>query len=151
MERKEFRVKQDILFIAVPLIFDFLFLIGALFLSSPWKWILSALALIFAGVVIWQSRPFLKNFELVLTPKGLKVRDFRGNTVREVEWKKVEAAAAGYKKTWLIYTYSFYFRVKGDEDVLFGLVTREQGLTGKFQQFMKVFVRKKIPVQVVKA
>ncbi len=151
MEKREFRVKQDILFIAVPLIVDFLFLVGALFLSSPWNWILSALALIFAGIVIWQSRPFLKNFELILTPKGLRVKDFRGKTVREVEWKKVEAAAAGYKKTWLICTYSFYFRVRGDEDVLFGLVTREQGLTGKFQQFMKIFVRKKIPVQVVKA
>ena len=151
MERREFRVKQDILFIAVPLIFDFLFFIGALFLSSPWNWILGALALVFAGVVIWQSRPFLKSFELLLTPKGIKVRDFRGKTVREVDWKRVEAAAAGYKKTWLIYTYSFYFRVKGDEDVLFGLVSREPGLTGKFQQFMKVFVRKRIPVQVVKS
>ncbi len=151
MERKEFRVKQDILFVAVPLIFDFLFLIVAHFLSSPWRWILAALALIFAGIVIWQFRPFLKSFELLLTQKGIKVKDFRGNTVREVEWKKVEAAAAGFRKTWLIYTYSFYFRIKGDEDVLFGLVSREPGLTAKFQQFMKVFVRKKIPVQVVKS
>ena len=57
----------------------------------------------------------------------------------------------GLKKTWIIYTYSFYFRVKGDEDLMFALISREAGLTGKFQNFVKVFVRKKIPVQIVKA
>ena len=62
----------------------------------------------------------------------------------------MEAAATGYKKTWKLYTYSFYFRVKGDEDLLFALISRQEGLTGRFQNFIKVFVRKKIPVQVVR-
>jgi len=150
MEKRELRIKQDLLFFAVPLTFDLLFLIGALFLSFPWNLILGILALVFAGIVIWQSRPFLKNFELVLTPKFVEVRDFRGRGVRRIEWKKVEAVAAGHKKSWFVFIYSFYFRVKGDEDLLFGLVSRKEGLTSKLQQFVKVFVRKKIPVQVVK-
>ncbi|SMO71580.1 hypothetical protein SAMN06269117_12136 [Balnearium lithotrophicum] len=147
---KRLEFKQNLIFFAVPLTFDLLFLVGALFLSFPINLILGLVAVIFAGVVVWQSRPFLKNYELTLTPKFLEVRDFRKNLVRKIEWNKVEAAAAGYKKSWLLYTYSFYFRVKGDEDLLFGLITRQEGLTSKFQQFMKVFVRKRIPVQVVK-
>ncbi len=148
--KRELRFKQDIAFFAVPLAFDLLFLIGAPFLSFPWNLILGLLALIFAGIVVWQSRPFMKNFELVLTPQFAEVRNFTGKTVRKVSWKKVEAAAGGYKKTWLVFTYSFFFRVKGDEDIVFGLVSRQQGLANKFQQFLKVFVRKKIPVQIVK-
>jgi hypothetical protein len=147
---KRLEFKQDLIFFAVPLTFDLLFLAGALFLSFPFNLILGLVAVIFAGVVVWQSRPFLKNYQLILTPKFLEVRDIRKNTVRKIDWNKVEAAAAGYKKSWLLYTYSFYFRVKGDEDLLFGLITRQEGLTSKFQQFMKVFVRKRIPVQVVK-
>ncbi|RUM90003.1 MAG: hypothetical protein DSZ26_03925 [Thermovibrio sp.] len=147
---KRLEFKQDLIFFAIPLTFDLLFLVGALFLSFPFNLILGLVAIIFAGVVVWQSRPFLKNYELTLTSKFLEVRDFRRNLVRKIEWSKVEAAAAGYKKSWLLYTYSFYFRVKGDEDLLFGLITRREGLTSKFQQFMKVFVRKRIPVQVVK-
>jgi len=148
--KRELRFKQDIAFFAVPLAFDLIFLIGAPFLSFPWNLILGLLALIFAGIVVWQSRPFMKNFELVLTPQFAEVRNFTGKTVRKVSWKKVEAAAGGYKKTWLVFTYSFFFRVKGDEDIVFGLVSRQQGLANKFQQFLKVFVRKKIPVQIVK-
>ncbi len=147
---KRLEFKQDLIFFAVPLTFDLLFLAGALFLSFPFNLILGLVAVIFAGVVVWQSRPFLKNYQLILTPKFLEVRDIRKNTVRKIDWNKVEAAAAGYKKSWLLYTYSFYFRVKGDEDLLFGLITRQEGLTLKLQQFMKVFVRKRIPVQVVK-
>ena len=147
---KRLEFKQDLIFFAVPLTFDLLFLVGALFLSFPFNLILGLIAVIFAGVVIWQSRPFLKNYQLILTPKFLEVRDIRKNTVRKIDWNKVEAAAAGYKKSWLLYTYSFYFRVRRDEDLLFGLMTRREGLTSKFQQFMKVFVRKRIPVQIVK-
>jgi hypothetical protein len=149
-KKNELRFKQDIAFFVVPLVFDLIMLVGALFLSFPWNLIIGLLSLIFAGIVIWQSRPFLKNFELVLTPQFAEVRNFTGKTVRKVNWKKVEAAAAGYKKTWLIFTYSFFLRVKGDEDLLFGLVSRQEGLTGKFQQFLKVFVRKKIPIQIVR-
>ncbi|GEM_PF-957020 len=148
---KEFRVKQDSLFIGLPLIVDLVLLISALFLPGIWKAIGAGLALGFAGYVLWQSRPLLKNYELVLTSKEIIVKDFRGNAIRKVEWKKVEAAAAGVKKTWKILTYSFFFRVKGEEDVMFALVTREEGLTGKFQSFMKVTPRKKVPVQIVKA
>ncbi len=148
---KEFRVKQDSLFIGLPLIVDLVLLISALFLPGIWKAIGAGLALGLAGYVLWQSRPLLKNYELVLTSKEIIVKDFRGNAIRKVEWKKVEAAAAGVKKTWKILTYSFFFRVKGEEDVMFALVTRENGLTGKFQSFMKVTPRKKVPVQIVKA
>ncbi|SMP15658.1 hypothetical protein SAMN06265339_1405 [Desulfurobacterium pacificum] len=148
---KEFRVKQDPLFIGLPLFVDLVLLILALFLPGIWKVIGVVLALGFAGYVLWQSRPILKNYELVLTPKEVIVKDFRGNVVRRVEWKKVEAAAAGVKKTWKMLTYSFFFRVRGDEDIMFALVTREEGLTGKFQSFMKVTPRKKVPVQIVKA
>jgi len=148
---EKFKVKQDLSFVLVPLVFSLLVFIGALFMSSFWKWGFILLSLVFAGVVLWQSRPFLKNFELVITPKEIVVKDFRGKTVRQLEWKKVEAAAAGYKKTWLIYTYSFYFKVKGDEDLLFALITRTPNLAKKFQQFVRVFVRKKVPVQLVKA
>ncbi|WP_163329401.1 hypothetical protein GFV12_00330 [Desulfurobacterium thermolithotrophum] len=147
---KEFRVKQESGVVLFPLIVDFLLLIGALFMDGIWRWIFIGLSLIFAGLVVYQSRPIFKNFQLVITPKEIKVLDFRGNVVRKIDWKKVEGAAAGFRKTWLIYTYSFYFRVKGDEDLLFSLISREAGLTGKFQNFIKVFVRKKIPVQVIK-
>lgn len=138
-------------FVVVPLIFDLLFFIVGLFMPGLWKLAFAAVALIMAGVVLWQARPFLKQFQLTVTPKEVTVKDFRGNTVRKLDWKRVEAVAAGYKKNWMLYTYSFYFRVRGDEDLLFGAITREPGLTGKFQQFVKVFVRKKVPVQVVKA
>ncbi len=149
---KEFRVKQDLMFVFVPLAFDLLLFVGALvFTGGFWRVSLVLLSLIFAGIVLWQSRPILKAFELIVTPKEVIVKDFRGNIVRRLEWKRVEAAVAGYKKTWLLYTYSFYFRVKGDEDLLFALISRVPGLAGKFQQFVKVFVRKKVPVQVVKA
>jgi hypothetical protein len=119
---KRLEFKQDLIFFAVPLTFDLLFLAGALFLSFPFNLILGLVAVIFAGVVVWQSRPFLKNYQLILTPKFLEVRDIRKNTVRKIDWNKVEAAAAGYKKSWLLYTYSFYFRVKGDEDLLLSLI-----------------------------
>jgi len=149
---KEFRVKQDLMFVVVPLVFDLLLFVGALvFTSGFWRIALILLSLIFAGVVLWQARPIFRAFELVVTPKEVLVKDFRGNTVRRVEWKRIEAAVAGYKKTWLLYTYSFYFRVRGDEDLMFALISRVPGLTGKFQQFVRVFVRKKVPVQVVKA
>jgi len=149
---KELTFKQDLAFVAVPLIFDLLFFVLGLFMPGLiWKLLFCGAAVVFAAVVLWQSRPILKNFLLKITPKEIEVKDFRGNTVRRLDWKKVEAAAAGYKKNWLLYTYSFYFRVKGDEDLLFGLITREPNLASKFQQFVKVFVRKKVPVQVVKA
>ncbi|WP_456342597.1 hypothetical protein [Thermovibrio sp.] len=149
---KEFRVKQDLMFVVVPLVFDLLLFAGALvFTSGLWRVLLILLSLGFAGLVLWQARPILKGFELIVNPKEVIVKDFRGNTVRRIEWKRIEAAVAGYKKTWLLYTYSFYFRVKGDEDLLFALISRTPGLTGKFQQFVRVFVRKKVPVQVVKA
>ncbi|GAB6076075.1 hypothetical protein [Desulfurobacterium crinifex] len=148
---KEFRVKQDLAFVIFPLTVDLLLFVSALFMGGFWRWIFIALAVIFAGFVLYQSRPIFKNFQLILTPKEIKVQDFRGNVVRRIDWKKVEGAAGGFKKTWLIYTYSFYFRVKGDEDLMFALISREAGLTGKFQNFVKVFVRKKIPVQIVKA
>jgi len=48
MEKRELRIKQDLLFFAVPLTFDLLFLVGALFLSFPWNLILGILALVFA-------------------------------------------------------------------------------------------------------
>ncbi len=148
---EKFRVKQDLSFVLVPLIFSLLVFVGALFMSSFWKWGFILLSLVFAGVVLWQSRPFFKNFELVITPKEIYVNDFRGKTVRQLKWGKVEAVATGYRKNWLIYTYSFYFKVKGEEDLLFALITRTPNLAGKFQKFVKVFVRKKIPVQLVKA
>jgi hypothetical protein len=148
---KEFRVKQELSFVAVPLIFDLLLLVGALFVSGIWKFVLIAMALGFAGLVLWQARPIFKSFELLLTPKEIIVKSFNGKVVRRIDWKKVEAAVGGYKKTWLLYTYSFYFRVKGEEDLMFVLISRTPNLTSKFQQFIKVFVRKRIPVQVVKA
>jgi len=150
MKEKELKLRQDVAFIVVPLIFDLLLLIGALFLDGFLRIAFALLSIIFAAILLWQSRPMLKNFELTLTPKGITVKDFLGRTVRKVDWKSVEAAAAGYKRVWLLYTYSFYFRVKGDEDVMLALLTRVPDLTSKFQQFLKVFVRKKIPVQIVK-
>ena len=152
MKEKEFRVKQDLLFVVVPLMFNLLLLAGALvFTGGIWRILLVLTALIFTGVILWQSRPMFKAFELIVTPKEIIVKDFRGKVVKRLDWKRVEAAVAGYKKTWLIYTYSFYFRVKGDEDLLFALISRTPGLANKFQQFVRVFVRKKVPVQVVKA
>jgi len=147
---KDFRVKQDLTFVVIPLVFDLVVFFLALFMSGFWKWILMALSVGFAGLVLWQSRPMFKSFQLVLTPKEIRVLNFKGEVVRKLDWKKVEAVAAGYKRTWRIYSYSFYFRVKKDEDLLFALVSREEGLAGKFQNFVKVFVRKRIPVQVVK-
>jgi hypothetical protein len=147
---KEFKVKQDVTFVVIPLVIDLLVFVGALFIDGFFKWILIALSLGFAGVVLWQSRPIYRNYQLLLTPKEIKVLNLKGEVVRRLDWKKVEAAAAGYKKTWKIYSYSFFFRVKKDEDLLFALISREEGLAGKFQNFIKIFVRKRIPVQIVK-
>ncbi|WP_457679348.1 hypothetical protein [Thermovibrio sp.] len=148
---KEFRVKQDLLFVVVPLTVALLMFVGALFMGGIGRIVFIALSLIFAGVVLWQSRPILKGFELVVNPKEIVVKDFFGKEVRRVEWKRVEAVAAGYKKTWMIYTYSFYFRVKKDEDLIFALISRTPGLASRFQQFVRTFVRKRVPIQVVKA
>ncbi|MEO2082723.1 MAG: hypothetical protein ABGX12_01710 [Desulfurobacteriaceae bacterium] len=148
---KELRLKQDPLFIVVPLFFDLLLFVGALFMSGIWKYVGIVMAVTFAVIVLWQSRPLLRNFELLVRPREIIVKDFRGKAVRRLDWKKVEGVAAGFKRTWKLYTYSFYFRVRGEEDLLFVLVSREEGLTAKFQKFVKVFVRKKVPVQTVKA
>ena len=147
---KEFRVKQDRLFLVLPLTINLILLLLSLLLPGILKILGVALTFGLAGYMLWQSRPILKNYELILTPKEIIVKDFRGNTVRKLEWKKVEAAAAGVKKNWKIFTYSFYFRVKGEEDLMFALITREEGLTGKFQSFVKIAPRKKVPVQIVK-
>ncbi len=145
-----FKVKQDMLFVYIPLTFDLLLLIAAIFMPGFWKVIGVVMAIGFAGFVLWQSRFMFKNFEMELSPREIIVRNFRGREVRKLSWKNVETAATGYKKTWKIYTYSFYFRVKGDEDLLFPLISREEGISSKFQNFVKVYVRKKIPVQLVK-
>ncbi|RUM44658.1 MAG: hypothetical protein DSY35_01740 [Desulfurobacterium sp.] len=148
---KEFKVKQDLAFVVVPLVLNLIVFTGALFMNGLFKWILILLSLGFIGVILWQSRPAFQNYQLVLTPKEVKVLNLKGEVVRKVDWKKVEAVAASYKKTWKIYSYSFFFKVKKDEDLPFALISREKGLTGKFQNFIRVFVRKRIPVRIVKA
>jgi len=147
---KRFEVKQDLWFVWGPLIFDLLLFVIALFMSGFFRWVGIIVSLGLAGLVLWQSRPMFKNFKLILTPKEIKVLDFRGNIVRKLDYKKVLGAVGGFKRTWKIYTYNFYFRVKGDEDLSFVLVSREPNLASKFQNFLKVFVRKKIPVQILK-
>jgi protein-S-isoprenylcysteine O-methyltransferase Ste14 len=62
---KEFKVKQDMLFVIVPLLFNLVVFISALLMESIWKWILIALSIGFAGLVLWQSRPLFKNFQLI--------------------------------------------------------------------------------------
>ena len=64
---KEFRVKQDLTFVVIPLVFDLVVFFLALFMSGFWKWILMALSVGFAGLVLWQSRPMFKSFQLVRT------------------------------------------------------------------------------------
>jgi hypothetical protein len=147
---KELKLQQDMLFVFVPLFFDLLLLVAALFMSGFWRIAGVLMALGFAGFVLWQSRFMFKNFKMLVTPKGITVVDFFGKVVRKLDWKNVEAVAAGYKKTWKLYTYSFYFRVKGEEDLLFPLISREEGVTGRFQTFVKTRVRKRVPVQLVK-
>jgi hypothetical protein len=150
MEKNKFEVKQELWFVWGPLIFDFLLFILAMFMSGFLKWIGIVISLGLAGLVLWQSRPMFKNYKLILTPKEIKILDFKGNPVRTLEYKKVVAAAGGVKKSWKIYTYNFYFRVKGDEDLSFVLISTEPNLTAKFQNFLRVFVRRKIPVQILK-
>jgi hypothetical protein len=45
---KRLEFKQDLIFFAIPLTFDLLFLAGALFLSFPFNLILGLVAVIFA-------------------------------------------------------------------------------------------------------
>ena len=70
---KEFRVKQDLAFVVIPLVLNLIVFVGALFIDGFFKWILIALSLGFAGVVLWQSRPIYRNYQLLLTPKEIKV------------------------------------------------------------------------------
>jgi hypothetical protein len=149
--RQDFTVKQDMLFVAVPLGFNLLFLLASLlFTGGVFRLILSLLALGFAGFVLWQSRFMFSNYRLSLTQKGVEVANIFGKTVRRVDWRKVEGVAAGYKRTWKLYAYSFYFRVKKEEDVPFSLISREENLANKLSGYIKVFVRRRIPVKLVK-
>ena len=148
---KEFHVKQNLTIFAIPVAIDVLiFILGAIS-SGIFRFILLGIAAAFLGVIIYQSKPILKSFALKLTPKEVRVLDFTGKTVRRVDWRRVEGAAAGRRKILFINMYSFYFRVKGDEDINFILNSRESDLSQKFRNFIRVFVRRNVPVQIVKS
>jgi len=147
---KEFKVKQNLMLFLIPGIIDLTLIIIGILSTGIARYIFLGVAAAFLGLIIYQARPIFRNYCLILTPREIKILDLRGKTVRKVDWKKVEGVAAGYKKLLFIYMYSFYFRVKGEEDTNFLLNSRQVDLSQKLKNFVKVFVRRNIPVQVVK-
>ncbi|WP_457570293.1 hypothetical protein [Desulfurobacterium sp.] len=148
---KRFEVSQEPLFIALPIVIDVLFLIAAIMAHGILRLLLFGILVALLYLLYRQLKPILTNYRFVMTPKSIWIENFSGKKVREVDWKKVEAAAAGYKVTLKkIYLYNFYFRVKKEEDLIFAVTTTKPDLASRFQNFIKVFVRKKIPIQIVK-
>ncbi|OMH40290.1 hypothetical protein [Desulfurobacterium indicum] len=150
-QSKRFEVSQEPLFIALPIVIDVLFLIATIVAHGILRFLLFGILVALLYLLYRQLKPILTNYRFVMTPKSVWIENFSGKKVREVNWKKVEAAAAGYKVTLKkIYLYNFYFRVKKEEDLIFAVTTTKPDLALKFQKFIKVFVRKKIPIQIVK-
>ncbi|SNR72163.1 hypothetical protein [Desulfurobacterium atlanticum] len=148
---KRFEVKQSLLFMAIPVTIDTAILIGAIISHGILRFLLLGILVALLYLLYKQLKPTLTNFKFIMTPKFIRIENFKGDTVREVDWKKVEAAAAGYKVAFKkIYFYNFYFRIKKEEDLIFAVTSTQPDLAAKFQQFIKVFVRKKIPIQIVK-
>ncbi|WP_457567932.1 hypothetical protein [Desulfurobacterium sp.] len=148
---KRFEVSQEPLFIALPVFIDVLFLIAALAAHGILRILLLGILVALLYLLYRQLKPVLTSYRFVMTPKTIWIENVAGKKVREVDWKKVEAAAAGYKVTLKrIYLYNFYFRVKKEEDLIFAVTTMKPDLASRFQNFIRVFVRKKIPVQIVK-
>ncbi len=148
---KRFEVKQSLLFMAIPVTIDIIILIGAILATGILRFLLLGILVALLYLLYKQLKPTLTNFRFVMTSKYVRVENFKGDIVRELDWKNVEAAAAGYKVALKkIYFYNFYFRVKKEEDLIFAVTTTQSDLASKFQQFIKVFVRKKIPIQIVK-
>ncbi len=148
---KEFKAKQNLMLFLIPGLIDLLLFIVAVLSHGITRYLFAGIAVAFLGLLIYQARPIFRNFCIILTPKEVKVLNIKGNTVRKVDWRKVEGVAAGYKKLLFIYVYSFYFRVKGEEDINFIVNSRNDDLSQKLRNFVKVFVRRNIPVQVVKS
>ncbi len=148
---KRLKLKQDMLFILAPVSVDILALIFAALTHGIFRYVFLLMFLVFTGLFLYQVRPIIKLFSIVIGQKNVQTFNILDKMNREIDWKRIQGVAIGYKKVSLIYIYNIYFRVKGKEDLSFALISRNKNLGPDVQRFIKVFVRRGIPVQMVKA
>jgi hypothetical protein len=150
MQVKGFVIRQDMRFVWFPVGLNVILLVSSIVVGG----IVGILGVVFSLILSWmiirQSKFMFINNRMEVSKDGVKIYNFRGSLNKKINWKNVVGVAIGEKKTWKMWVYNFYFRMKGEEDVSAVFVTFFPELGVRFKNFVRIFVRHRIPVQVVR-